>query len=54
MPHNCPRQREDIKRLKKKSSVKTENWTEPERKTKINIGASLVVEGAAGFVRTQE
>ena len=44
MSHHCPRQRDKIRRLMKKSSVKTENWTEPERK--------LWGGGAAGFVRT--
>ena len=28
----CSRQREEITRLTKKSSLKTKNWTEPERK----------------------
>ena len=27
MPHHCPRQREEIKRLTKKSSVKRKNFT---------------------------
>ena len=32
MPHHCPRQREEIRRQTKKSSVNTQNWMEPERK----------------------
>ena len=32
MPHHRPRQREEIRRLTKKSSAKTKNWTKPERK----------------------
>ena len=30
MPHHCPWNREEIRRLTKKSSIKTKNWTEPE------------------------
>ena len=44
MPHHCPRQREEIRRLTKKSGVKT----------RIKLSIIFKVEGAAGFVRTQE
>ena len=34
IPHHCPCEREEIRRLTKKSSLlkKEKNWTEPERK----------------------
>ena len=54
MSHQCPRQREEIRGLKKKSSVKRQKWTEPERKLDKCQSVVSEVEGAAGFVRTQE
>ena len=44
MPHYCPRQREEIRRLTKKSSVKNEAVKELDQaweKTMININAEL-------------
>ena len=55
-PKNAPPLPTSKRRHKKtdeEKQCKRENWTEPERKTRINISISEV-EGAAGFLRTPE
>ena len=54
MPRHGPRQREEIRTLTKKSSVKRKNWTEPERKQDKYQSVISDSEGAAGFVSTQQ
>ena len=54
MPHHCPHQRQEIRRLTKESSVKPRiGPSQRENKAKYRSVISEV-EGAAGFVRTQE
>ena len=54
MPHHCPCQREVIRRLNKKSSVKAKNWTESKKKQGYISERHFRGGGAAEFVWTQE